>query len=320
GAGAGGARAAGPCPKPRALRPCSGAHPPPREPPALRRRARSPLLGAPWAAGAAPQRTILRAAASPQLPAPAEEKKVRGGEEERGRLLPLFAMSAARHVRPHRRARAGGDFNRAAARRAEGHARRGRAARRARRAGRTAAGRPQAGLRLSRSRRGLRLNHAVAAPQLGEEPLCGELDASALSCGAPRGGELRRDGARTFKVIFSTQGRSGTASETHSAAEHCLHSDAEIAVASVSAPAVPPGIWQPKGFAPEAPAMQLDTLFTALGVVAPAVEVAVPEEMSKHTATPEAAGSLSGGAEDRAKPALEPVVDGLPLDRCRKLL
>ncbi|CAK0846202.1 unnamed protein product, partial [Prorocentrum cordatum] len=202
----------------------------------------------------------------------------------------------------------------------EGEARRGRAARRARRAGRTAAGRPQAGLRLSRSRRGLRLNHAVAAPQLGEEPLCGELDASALSCGAPRGGELRRDGARTFKVIFSTQGRSGTASETHSAAEHCLHSDAEIAVASVSAPAVPPGIWQPKGFAPEAPAMQLDTLFTALGVVAPAVEVAVPEEMSKHTATPEAAGSLSGGAEDRAKPALEPVVDGLPLDRCRKLL
>ncbi|CAK0846201.1 unnamed protein product, partial [Prorocentrum cordatum] len=196
----------------------------------------------------------------------------------------------------------------------------GRGARRARRAGRTAAGRPQAGLRLSRSRRGLRLNHAVAAPQLGEEPLCGELDASALSCGAPRGGELRRDGARTFKVIFSTQGRSGTASETHSAAEHCLHSDAEIAVASVSAPAVPPGIWQPKGFAPEAPAMQLDTLFTALGVVAPAVEVAVPEEMSKHTATPEAAGSLSGGAEDRAKPALEPVVDGLPLDRCRKLL
>ncbi|CAK0801458.1 unnamed protein product, partial [Prorocentrum cordatum] len=86
-------------------------------------------------------------------------------------------------------------------------------------------------------------------------------------------------------------------------AKHCLHSDTVITLASVNAPAVPPGIWQPPDFAPEAPAMQLDTLLTALGVVAPAVEAVVPKGMNKHAGSPEAAGSLSGGAEVGMRPA-----------------
>ncbi|CAK0829351.1 unnamed protein product [Prorocentrum cordatum] len=60
-------------------------------------------------------------------------------------------------------------------------------------------------------------------------------------------------------------------------AKQRLHSGADITLASVNAPAVPPDIWQPPDFAPETPAMQLNTLLKALGVVAPAVEVAVPK-------------------------------------------